>query len=268
MTIKNRRKRELPSFKDVFRRICRGVVLVGMLFLLWISVTGFYSYLLHTPYLEIKEITVLGGDKIGSLEIIEESRVHLGENLLTVDLEGVSERLERNPWVKRAMVKRLFPSGVEMMIEERTPAALIKFDAFYLIDLDGVVFKKMTKEDNIDLPIITGVAMEELIQDVPEASEGVFKALNLIEILDENSLLKPENISEIEIGPSYELSLYTLNNAVKIGIGDKDFRKRLSRFEKITAILKGNFKDVDFIDLDYDKKAVLRYTRVPKGYPI
>jgi cell division septal protein FtsQ len=50
-----------------------------------------------------------------------------------------------------------------------------------------------------------------------------------------------------------------MNGAVKIDIGNGDFENRLYRLESIATNLKSGLNGVDFVDLDYEKKGVVRY---------
>lgn len=248
-------KKKKRNFKGFFH----GVVYVSAIALFIVTGLGFYKYLLTLSYFDIKEITIMGGDKVSTREIIRDSGINVGENLLSTDVNEVRNGVEKHPWIKKAEVRRLFPSELEISVLERVPVALIKFDDIYYIDGDGVVFERVASEDEISLPIITGVEMKEILEDDSSGSDGIFKALSFMEIFKKNNFNYIGEISEIRVDKINGLTLYTMNGAVKIDIGNGDFENRLYRLESIATNLKSGLNGVEFVDLDYEKKGVVRY---------
>ncbi|HEX9918784.1 MAG TPA: FtsQ-type POTRA domain-containing protein, partial [Pyrinomonadaceae bacterium] len=57
------------------------------------------------------------------------------------DLSLISAELERQPWVRQAVVTRVLPSGLRVRITERTPRAVVRTAAgrFVWVDDDGVL---------------------------------------------------------------------------------------------------------------------------------
>jgi cell division protein FtsQ len=259
--IKKKRECAVKKKKRNLKGLFYGVLSVSVLFVIVAGGFGFYKYLLTLRYFHIKEITVKGGNKVSANEIIGRSGLGDGKNLFLTDVNDIVKRVEGHPWIKKAEVRRIFPSEIEIAVKERIAASLIKFDDIYYIDKDGVVFQRVASEEEINLPIITGVDMEELLEEDSSASEGIFKALRLLEITEENNFQHLGEISEIKIDNMNGLTLYTMDGAVRIDIGSKDFKNRLLRFENIVSNMKHGLTGVDFIDLDYEKKGVVRYNK-------
>jgi cell division protein FtsQ len=201
----------------------------------------------------------MGGDKVSAREIIRDSGINVGKNILSADMNEVKNKIEKHPWIKKAEVRRLYPSELEISVLERVPVALIKFDDIYYIDGDGVVFERVASEDEVNLPIITGVEMKEILKDDSSGSDGIFKALSFIEVFEKKGFNHVGEITEIKVNKLNGLTLYAMNGAVKIDMGNGDYENRLYRLESIVANLKSGLKGVDFVDLDYEKKGVIRY---------
>lgn len=257
--VKRKKGFAVKKKKRNFRGFFNGALCLSAIALFVAVGFGFYKYLITLSYFNIKEITIIGGKRVSTLEIIRESGLHIGENLLSADVNDVMKSVEKHPWIKKAEVRRLFPSELEISVQERVPAALIKFDDIYYIDKDGVVFQRVASGDEISLPIITGVEMEELLEDESSGSDGIFKALSFMEVFGKNNFNRIGEISEIKVDKINGLTLYTMNGAVRIDIGNGDFENRLFRLEKIATNLRNGLSGVDFIDLDYEKKGVVRY---------
>ncbi|MCK4846640.1 MAG: cell division protein FtsQ, partial [Deltaproteobacteria bacterium] len=85
------------------------------------------------------------------------------------------------------------------------------------------------------------------------------KVLELLTILDEGTTrLKLTELSEIHGDPYYGLTLVTLNDGVKIDIGNEDFREKLARLDKVLEIRKGLSSGIESIYLNSDRGVVVR----------
>lgn len=242
------------------RRIIKGLPYITGILLSILLIVSFYYYLLRTPYLKIKEITIEGGRRVGSKEVIDIAGVKIGENILAVDLKAIRRRIEKLPWVREAVVKRVLPHSLKVSIKERVPFALINLDStLYIIDDGGVVFKKADYRDGVDLPIITGVRMEGLLDGDGEEIESLFKALDFLRFLREKRVLSIESVSEVKMDAHRGLIVYTTEGPMIITFGKGDFDRKIKRLRRLFEVLGDDIKKVIAVDLSYDKKAVVKW---------
>ncbi len=121
-----------------------------------------YSYFLSSPYFEIREISVRGLKELTEKDILKLAEIKPAQNLLAVNTDVVAERISKNPWVKNMYVGREMPDRLVVEVRERHPVAMLKHGAeFYLMDTAGVVFKKYSMDDELDLPIITSAHLQD-----------------------------------------------------------------------------------------------------------
>ena len=107
-----------------------------------------YNYLLSASYFEIKEISVRGVKELTEKDILAMAKIQPRSNILAVSTDVVAGRIAANPWVKQIYVGRELPDRLVLDVRERTPIALLKQAGnFYLMDREGVVFKKLSKID-------------------------------------------------------------------------------------------------------------------------
>jgi cell division protein FtsQ len=68
-------------------------------------------------------------------------RVGGASGVWKADLDALSAELERQPWVRKAIVSRVLPSGLRVRITERVPRAVVRTSAgrFVWVDDDGVM---------------------------------------------------------------------------------------------------------------------------------
>ncbi|MFC2078499.1 cell division protein FtsQ/DivIB [Candidatus Bipolaricaulota bacterium] len=77
---------------------------------------------LYTPWLQIcdvREVVVSGNQHAATADLVSLSRLHRGQTVFSVPTNLVRQRLESHPWVKRAMVRRIFPHTIQLAVEER-----------------------------------------------------------------------------------------------------------------------------------------------------
>jgi len=113
----------------------------GMLtgFALLIFILAGLRLLLRPDLFPLREITVRGSLQHTSAAQIEQAtRGRIEGNFFSVDLAAVRAGIEQLPWVRQVVVRRVWPDGLEVSIEERVPLAHWGDKA--LVDTDGERF--------------------------------------------------------------------------------------------------------------------------------
>jgi cell division protein FtsQ len=82
---------------------------------------------------------------------------HVGRgNFFAAPIEELRARLERLPWVRRAAVRRVWPDGLEVSLEEQLPLA--RWAAGGLVNEQG---ERFAGEAAAELPLFSGPAGSE-----------------------------------------------------------------------------------------------------------
>lgn len=208
------------------------------------------SFLLSASYFEIREISVRGLKELTEKDILALANVQLRSNILAVNTEEVTGRIAANAWVKNIYVGRELPDRLVLEVRERKPVALVKQTGnFYLMDSDGFVFKKLSKNDDVDLAIISGVDVQSKTQP-----RLVTDALKLLSTLSDSG--KHESlgtISEVHISDVFGISLLT-DTGLHLKLGRENFESKLRQLDVVLADLeKRGMKDghllVDLADI-------------------
>ena len=108
--------------------------------------------LLRPDLFPLREITVRGALRHTSAAQIEQAtRGTLSGNFFSVDLAAVRESIEQLPWVRQVIVRRVWPDGLEVSIEERI--ALARWGDNALVDSYG---ERFDGQSNAALPTLIG----------------------------------------------------------------------------------------------------------------
>ncbi|MEE9911857.1 MAG: FtsQ-type POTRA domain-containing protein [Deltaproteobacteria bacterium] len=218
----------------------------------FISVLFIYacSCLLSARYFEIRDVSVRGVKELTEKDILALANIKPRSNILAVSTDAVAGRIASNPWVKKIYVGRELPDRLVLDVRERKPVALVQETGhFYLMDAEGFVFKKLSKGDEVDLTIISGVDIQSKTK-----SALLTEALKLIEALsasDQYEFLG--TISEVHVDDVFGLSILT-GKGLHLKLGRENFAGKLSQLQVVLADLeKRGLKDghllVDLADI-------------------
>ena len=223
-----------------------------------------YSTILSSPYFSIREISVRGVKELTEKDILSMANIRMRSNILSVNADTVAKRVSTNPWIKSVYVGRELPDRLVLEVHERTPIALVKQGgSLYLMDVDGFVFKKLSRADEVDLAILSGV-------DVRAKSPSVLvgEALKLLERLstaDQHTFLG--EVSEIHVDEVFGLSILT-DKGLHLKLGRENFAGKLNQLHVVLADLeKRGLKNGHlFVDLaDISKVTVQRKDALGKA---
>ncbi|MGH8797411.1 MAG: cell division protein FtsQ/DivIB [Caldimonas sp.] len=128
-----------------------GAILVVATMLLWF---------VHQPVFALRAIRIEGDMTRNSVSTIRANAApHLAGNFFTMDLAAGRRAFESVPWVRRAVVTRVWPNRLRVRLEEHRPVALWtnEGDAERLVDSYGEVFEANLGDVEDDaLPTLQG----------------------------------------------------------------------------------------------------------------
>lgn len=115
---------------------------LALLITLLLSLVALFLTYFHTGVFHVSEFRVTGNRRLEPAYIISLSGVGPEDNLLTLNKDSVIARLEEEPWVKKARIRRHFPDVLELIVEEREAVAQVPYpEGYMLVDLEGVLLE-------------------------------------------------------------------------------------------------------------------------------
>lgn len=176
-----------------------------------------YRWVTHSPRFAITEITVRGAHRVDPEALRAQLPVHPGDNVFT-SLDGVARAAHRDPWVARVEVRRVLPRTIAIDLEERAAAAVVELGELYLVDRDGLPFKRAALEagEGERLPIITGIGRAAFTSDPAGAAATVRDAIAAAQRWRDAN--RPA-LGEIHLDPHGAVTLHTYEPAIAIQLG-------------------------------------------------
>ena len=131
---------------------CIAMLLIAAAALLWLA---------RQPFFAIRAISVDGDVARNSVSTIRANAApRLAGNFLTLDLAAVRRAFESVPWVRHAVVQRVWPNRLRVRLEEHRPVALWssgEAGSERLVNSFGEVFEANVGDvEDDDLPTLEG----------------------------------------------------------------------------------------------------------------
>ena len=119
------------------------------------------AWLIRTPLFGLSAVRVDGTQAVAEAEVLEASRVRIGEPYLGLDLVAIRDRVAALPRVAAVQVHRDYPSSLRIAVTERPPVAIVSSGSvFWLVAADGTVLAQRASRP-ADLPYVAQVPLPD-----------------------------------------------------------------------------------------------------------
>ena len=273
-TRKNYRKSQKAAERNKFLRGI-GLVLKSMAAVVGLVLTTAFFILVYDlatqcAYFAAQQITIEGTQRLTPELVTRQARIHLGDNILGVNLSLVRKRLLAHPWIAEAEVRREIPSRLIIRIKEQNALALIDVGQKFLINRQGQIFKAWDPTDPADLPVVSGLDISDLaVWGQPQPSEkstaqapsASFQAvMQVLQLgLQQGSILPNRIVRQIKVDRQIGLTLFAFDGVKAINLGYSDYPVKYHMLANLFSYLKRqpNISDFDRIDLNNLERVVV-----------
>lgn len=220
---------------------------IGLVLVLVILIAGLLF--IKSSYFTVGEVVVEGNNYVTVEDVYHIAEIPEKLNIFNLNTSDIKKRLLYDLRISEVDISRKFPSTIVIHIKERRPMAYIASGYGFLeLDQQGVVLAAFKNLKQINVPMITGIKMDnEYVSDKVE-NPSIKSILQYLSLLDETVL---NQISEINLRSSEQMIAYTVTSA-HIRLGNAD---RLPDKAKLTNNILHEISDkkmnVEYIDLTY-----------------
>jgi len=246
---------EWGKYLRPLRTIALGAAGVALAFGI---VYGAYRVIGSTIFFRLRNIEVSSAKRLTQEEILALAGVEAGQDMARMNLKQMGEQLAQNPWVETVRIHRFFPDRLSISITEREPLAIVNMGFIYYLDKKGTVFKVLNQGDRLDYPVVTGFSEEEMSTNPAGTREALKSTCELLGILREKGSFILADVSEIHYDKGYGFTLFTASGALPVKVGSGDFAGKVERFARIYKDLMDQRASLQYIDLDYLDKIVVK----------
>ncbi|MFN2499466.1 MAG: cell division protein FtsQ/DivIB [Pyrinomonadaceae bacterium] len=244
------RLRALLGYVPAFLKLALAIVIGVVVF-------AGYRAAASASFFQLRTVEVQGASRLQPEDIQALVRQSVDDTgVWQADLSGVTERIERLPWVRTAIVSRVLPDGIRVRITERAPRAVTRTSAgrFRWVDEDAALLGEMQPTDQLPAFFLRGLNDEDSESARAENRERVAKFLELQQAWDDAAL--SERVSEVNLMDLRDVraQLAGDNSQIEVRLGSRDQAQRL----------KGALKVLDSHD-DIPNRVLISYIDMSLG---
>lgn len=213
----------------------------------------------ENPDYRLSKIEVQTDGTLKRDQILKAAELREGENIFSVNLARVQERLQKLPQVDEVQVVRKMPAEIDVQIVERKPVAwitaaegvsnLFSDDDGFLVDARGVMMReKKLLPEYLGLPVIAGATKEKLEPGKTVRTDEVKAALELLRLSTRSFMQTRFQLREIDVSKGYCL-LVTDKNRTRVTFGIDDLDKQLQRLEQFLVFTDDSRMELETVNL-------------------
>ncbi|MBN2352001.1 MAG: FtsQ-type POTRA domain-containing protein [Spirochaetales bacterium] len=247
-----------PRPRERLEAIVRRILTITIIVLVVAALGGLAFELFVSPNMLVRRIELSSDVPLTREQVVSLAGLEGTTYYFAVDGRAVESRLKAYPLVREAFVQKVFPETLKVTLVRRRPLALAYASVNgktmpAVFDDEGVLFERGADVAERDLPVLSGVRLEDLKPGtaLPKIMQPFLRDLG--ELKRTNATLF-DLISEIQVigsnSGSYELVLYPLVYKVRVWMG-KRLNPGMLRYMFFTLYFmeqRGLLGEVDEVD--------------------
>jgi len=216
----------------------------------------------ENPRFAIAQIQVENNGVLTPAQVMHFAGVRTGQNIFRLDLDQVRRNLELIPMIKRVEVRRMLPSKLVLRVEERVAVARLQAgnrelrDTQFFVDRNGVVMKPLKFANGALLmpqtvgpvPVLTGAALADVRVGRPVESEQIYRALELLNRLEQSGAGVTLDIAQIDLSKPRHLTVVTKQN-LQVRFAVENVPQQFRRLNAILAWAQQQRRALASVDL-------------------
>jgi cell division protein FtsQ len=220
----------------------------------------------------LKTIEVTSDGKLSRETILRTADIAEGENIFSINLPKLQEKLGSLPQVEDSRIQRILPNKLVISIQERRPVAWVvpadtntgsfNFENAYLVDRRGILLKtKSLAPEYLGLPLIIGVDTSNCQAGQPLEQDEVKAALDLIRASAE-ILQGRLQIQSIDVSKGYCL-VVTDKQRASITFSTDEIEWQLHRLETVLGYCDKNNRELQTVNLMVQRNVPVTFVPQP-----
>ena len=153
-----RRQTQQPGQSGLGKLLKRGiqVVLGAAVFAgLGLGLVSGYRWATWSPVFALDTVHVKGNHRLTQDHVLDLAGVRKGENIFSLNIGAIDQRLRLNDWIDEVVVRRVLPNGLAIQVHEREPFFWRrKGDRIFYADRQGRFIAPVSAGHFVSLPLL------------------------------------------------------------------------------------------------------------------
>lgn len=249
--------RHLKILKIWGKSILTLLLAISAVVLISAGLSRSYYALLDAPWLRLEEVRIEGLKHLDEGLVLNALAVPRNTCVLNLKVKELAARLEALPQVRSVIVRLDLPARLVVELTEREPLAIIQAEEPLLLDKEGKLFARTTRDANPDLLLVTGFSGKGLKEGDYLPREPLEAMREMMAALEgARQWLPVQRISECQ-WRSGGFTLFMAQTSLPVDFGSENYGEKLNRLQRIFAMLGERqwTSEVKYIDLNYGNRA-------------
>ncbi len=237
-------------------KVCPSFILI---FALGMVFVGVREALYADPHLAVQKIVLEPSQSLSNNQREHLEQSLLGKNIIKLDIQRISNDLEKDPRIKNARVVKRLPSELGIEVNRRKPAVFVRLSPkgnFGVVAEDGMVLEVVGEKDIADVWIeafASGLNEPMIGQRI--RTRGFQEALRFKKAFEAHPIARYERIEKMILDPLGNLKVM-MGQGLEVRLGRKA-SERMEALEKMVPLLAGEErKKIEYVDLQFDNVIV------------
>lgn len=240
------------------------VLKVGLAIAMGTLLFAGYRAAAAASFFQIRNVEIQGNSRASVEDVQMLVKRQVGETgVWRADLDEISARVERLPWIRSAIVSRVLPDGIRVRLKEREPRAVVRMTSgkFVWVDEEAIALGEMKPTDQMPAFFLRGWNEEEGEAVRKENVDRISKFMTLLHEWSAAGLA--ERVSEVNLIDTRDVRAQLAGDdaQIELRLGSQDFLKRLrdalNVLDEHRQTPRGPF--ISYIDLTQGRRAIVGF---------
>lgn len=224
------------------KRKKRAKQTMGMAILVIAALTALAVLTLSQVFV-VRDVMVVGNRNLLREEVVTQSGVEIGDNMLGITSGMLRERLEQNRYIEYLSHGFDYRGRLTLRINERLGMAVVyELGYYYVLDEAGMVLECVGSgyPTGVAGPKVNGFVLEQnsritVGEMLPAANKGQLNAMQtVIDALDETNMLARTSL--LDVSSTYNMYAMTAEGAMIVLGDEKDMRTKLLIAKEVLSL--------------------------------
>jgi cell division septal protein FtsQ len=206
----------------------------------------------------VQQVRIEGALYLDATHVGEVAGLHVGDDLIALDLERARQALLLDPRISRAEVTRVGLRDVRVRIVEREPVLLVTHGVPWEVDSAGVLLQPLARGVTADVPLLTGPDFSRQRAGTQVLTLEVRRGLAWVRALAARDLQLADGVSEVDVSDPLATGILLENGTRVVASAWPPGARALSALRVVLSDLQRRGVLAGEVDLRFENQVVVR----------
>jgi cell division septal protein FtsQ len=227
---------------------------------------GLFWFIRDHAAFHVVAVRVYGSERVPQAELAQLAQITAGMSLLRIDVERVRMQIMQHPWIREALVRRVYPNELEIIVHERRPTAILDSGKGLLIDGEGYLLSQATPAEAANLPRLVAKLSHTPSLGERLTDPAIHGGLHLLHQAHDSLFFRDTVITHIDIINAERFLVRTPRGNLIVGDSLVGIDKKLELFPILDEALRSKARRAEYVDVSVENQIIVKTTaRTTKG---